>query len=143
MYPVISPVSYPYLIAASSGSSNDRKPSALPYDDPKVIPARAANETEGVGDPVKEEEEGEEGTRIRHLYRRWQEVREKNSSSTLGLVREMCGFLIHEVVPYSAAAIGKIENKERACWAKNNASMFSVPRSKCSFHYYVSKQTSV
>ena len=98
----ISPLSYPYLIAAATTTK--------PYEDAKIIPA--ANRTNGVaaevGSPTNQEEE--EGQR---LYRRWQEIGQLNTS-LVGTIRELTGFLFYELLPYSAAALGRIENKESA-----------------------------
>ena len=106
----ISPLSYPYLIAAASNTNS--KPAILPpYDDTKVIPALAANETNGRATVPRNSTNGEEVAAGRQLYRRWQEIRQLNSSMG-GLARELASFLLHEVVPAGAAAIGSIENKE-------------------------------
>ncbi len=105
-------MSYPYLIAAaSSSSSSSTKPTLLTYEDSKVIPAQAANGTNGkAAEPAGSTNE-DAAAADHQLYQRWQEIRQLNRSAT-GMAQEVVGFLLHEVVPAGAAACGRIENKE-------------------------------
>ncbi len=108
---IVSPVSYPYLIAAASSSSSTTKPILLTYEDSKVIPAQAANGTNGkAAEPAGSTNE-DAAAADHQLYQRWQEIRQLNRSAA-GMAQEVVGFLLHEVVPAGAAACGRIENKE-------------------------------
>jgi hypothetical protein len=103
-------VSYPYLIAAAS-SSTTTKPTLLTYEDSKVIPAQAANGTNGKASEPAGSTSEDAAAADHQLYQRWQEIRQLNRSAA-GMAQEVVGFLLHEVVPAGAAACGRIENKE-------------------------------